>query len=397
MGVPRTAQLALIAIVALAFSLLSPRRAPTAENPAALKFVVSLEQPVIVEPLPARVSLHLLNGGQAPLWFYRRARPPESAPQLPDEEGAAARSLGGATVAARLEPADSAAAKQVVTPGRGRILVWTGLPHPRLVRVGPGDDFTEKATLELTPALGEGDKPLWGRYRLTVVYRASYSNGQDLDRILSLTLWQGEVTSAPVDIELRPPGAEARGALSGTVIAPDSRTISDALVSLSDEQERPVNQAQTDVDGRFSFPHLPLGLYWITVRRLHVTEDTTVFQHVELSAAQPEATVQIVMLPPETYEAKKVLHKPVIFRVEDNTGHPLGNVELEAVWSNGPILDNVKGKTGDDGIVALDLIPGRNYVTLKRRGCPKQDERSDVAPGAEGIDGFKMVFDCAKK
>ena len=138
MGRPRTTQLTLIAIVALILPLSSPRAIPAAENPAALKFVVSLEQPVIVEPQPARVSLHLLNSGQTPQWLYRRAQPPETGSLLPDEEGAA-RSFGGATVGVHLEPADSAAAKQVVTPARGRILVWTGLPHPKLVKVGSSD------------------------------------------------------------------------------------------------------------------------------------------------------------------------------------------------------------------------------------------------------------------
>ncbi len=397
MGRPRTAQLALIGIVPLFFSFLPTGRFSAAECASALKLVLSLEQPVIVEPLPARASLHLLNGRQAPVWLYRRARPPATGPELPEEEGGTPPTRGGATVTVHLEPTDPAAVKQVVSPGRGRILTWTGLPHPKLIKVGPSDDFEEKATLQLSPALREGDQPIWGRYRLIVVYHASYTNGPDLERILGLTLWQGEVTSNPVDVELRPPGADTRGSVSGTIVTPDTRTIPDALVSLSDEQEHLVNQVQTDLDGRFSFPHLPLGLYWITVRRAYVTEDTTTFQHVELSAAQPEAAVQIVMLPPETYEPQKVLHKPVLFRVEDNSGRPLSNVEIEAVWSNGPIMDNVKGKTGDDGIAVLNLIPGRNYVTLKRHGCPKQDERSDVAPGAEGIDGFKMVFDCAKK
>ena len=397
MGRPRTTQLALIGIALLFLSLFLPPRVSAADNPGALKLIVSLEQPVIAAPPPVRASLHLLNAGQTPVWIYRRARPPATGPELPEEEGGTPPTRGGAMVTVHLEPAEAAAAKQSAIPGRGRILTWTGLPHPKLVKVGPGDDFEEKVTLQLSPALREGDQPIWGRYRLSVVYHASYSNGQDLERILSLTLWQGEVTSNPVDIELQPPGAEARGSVAGTVVTPDTRTIPDALVSLSDEQEHLVNQVQTDLDGRFSFPHLPLGLYWITVRRPYITEDTTVFQHVELSAAQPEAAAQIVMLPPETYEPQKVLHKPVLFRVEDSAGRPMGNVEIEAVWSNGPIMDNVKGKTGDDGIAVLNLIPGRNYVTLKRHGCPKQDERSDVAPGAEGIDGFKMVFSCAKK
>jgi hypothetical protein len=44
----------------------------------------------------------------------------------------------------------------------------------------------------------------------------------------------------------------------------------------------------------------------------------------------------------------------------------------------------------------FELLPGRNYLSLRRKGCPKQDERIDVAPG-EGIDGFKLVLTFAKR
>jgi len=42
------------------------------------------------------------------------------------------------------------------------------------------------------------------------------------------------------------------------------------------------------------------------------------------------------------------------------------------------------------------LIPGLNYVTLKRRGCDPQDQRAEVATG-DGIDAFKLVTDCAAR
>jgi hypothetical protein len=35
-------------------------------------------------------------------------------------------------------------------------------------------------------------------------------------------------------------------------------------------------------------------------------------------------------------------------------------------------------------------------VTLKRRGCARQDSRMDVAPGP-GVDAFKLGFDCGAK
>jgi hypothetical protein len=397
MGRPRTTRLVLIGIIPLFLFLSLSARITAGENPGALKLVVSLEQPVIAEPSPARVALHLLNGGQVPVWIYRRAQPPRSGFPLPTEEGVATPSTGGATVTVQLEPAGSAASQKIRTPGHGRILRFVGMPKPRLMSIAPGDDYEEKDTLQLAPARGEDDQPIWGRYRLVVTYRASYSNGEEIQRILDVKLWQGELTSAPLDIELRPASAHARGSVKGSVIAPDGRTIPNALVSLSDEQGHLMNQTSTDMDGRFSFTQLLPGIYWLTVRRRHVTEDTTVFLHVELTAAQPAATPQIVMLPPETYDPQKVLHKPVLFRVDDSAGQPLSDVELEVIWSNGPVLDNVKGRTGADGIAVLNLIPGRNFVTLKRHGCPKQDERADVAPGQEGIDGFKMVLDCAKK
>jgi hypothetical protein len=104
----------------------------------------------------------------------------------------------------------------------------------------------------------------------------------------------------------------------------------------------------------------------------------------------------MVLIPQEIYEPQKMLHKPVLFRITDSTGRPLDRVGLEATWSNGSVIENVKGETGRDGAVALELIAGRNFVTLKRRGCPKQEERADVAAGA-GIDGFGYTFECAKK
>jgi len=38
-------------------------------------------------------------------------------------------------------------------------------------------------------------------------------------------------------------------------------------VSLSDAQGEVINQQVTEGDGRFSFDHLPMALYWVTGRR----------------------------------------------------------------------------------------------------------------------------------
>jgi hypothetical protein len=157
-----------------------------------------------------------------------------------------------------------------------------------------------------------------------------------------------------------------------------------------------MDQALTNTEGRFSFTGLPWGLYWVTARRENALEDTAVFRHAEISPAQPAATLELVMLSSEVLEPEKVLHKPVLFRIVDNLGRPRDKVGLEIIWSNGPLLDNVKGETGRDGTLAVELLPGRNFVTLRHKGCPKQDYRADVAPG-DGIDGFKLVFECAKQ
>jgi hypothetical protein len=82
--------------------------------------------------------------------------------------------------------------------------------------------------------------------------------------------------------------------------------------------------------------------------------------------------------------------------VMDSSGRPLSRVSLEVIWSSGAVLDKVRGETAEDGTVALELIPGRNFATLKRRGCPKEDQRVDVASGG-GIDAFKLTSECAKE
>src|SRR6266567_4790127 len=38
-----------------------------------LKLVITVEQPAITAPLPARVTLHLHNSGKETLWLYRKA------------------------------------------------------------------------------------------------------------------------------------------------------------------------------------------------------------------------------------------------------------------------------------------------------------------------------------
>ena len=341
-----------------------------------LKLLISVEQQTLTLPYPLRATLHLHNSGQAAVWLYRPVREPTG---------------NGSALEVRLVPADEAAA---ATSGRGVVFERAGFPRPRLVRIDPGDDYEEKTTLKILPARvgtnGEGEA-VWGRYRLTAVYNARYPNAATLERILGIDLWDGEVTSNTVEIEVQPPAGKGR--ITGRVTTKESQIIIGAVVSLSDEQERLVDQTRTDLDGQYEFEKLPWGLYWVVVRRRDYPEDTVQFRHISVTEQGPDGTMDFLILPREIYEARELLHKPVLFRVVDREERPLDNVRLEIVWSIGRVLKTVKEDVADDGTVALQLLPGRNYVTLKRRGCRKQDQRIDVAEG-DGIDGSILHYDC---
>ena len=367
-----------------------------------LKLLISIEQPTVTAPFPTRVTLHLHNSGRDTLWLYRPIRdesaPAEGTNPFASEELGSNLTSGGSTLEVHLNPAGGSATPHNESPAEGKVFESVGLPHPKLISLAPGEDDEEKTVIRFFPASatgGEARRPLWGRYKFAVTYRARYSNAQNLERILGVKLWQGEVTSHSIEVELRPPSAEAQGSVAGSVFGPDMRPMMGPLVSLSDQQEQILAQTAPDQDGRFTFAHLPFGFYWVTARRRDSAEDTAAFRHVELTAAEPAGAVQLVFLRQEIYEANRLLHKPVLFRVFNGDGQPLRDVSLDVAWSSGTVLDKVKGKVAEDGTAALELIPGRNYITLRRRGCPKQDERVDVAPGG-GIDGFKFVFTCAK-
>jgi hypothetical protein len=349
-----------------------------------------------VAPFPARVTLHIHNAGNETVWLYRHARGRPPAPSgLVEEDTGPQLTTGGSMLTVKLEPV-SAAPAAISNPAQGAAFESVGFPKPRLVSLAAGEDYEERATIRLTPALSEVQKPIWGTYRLSITYKAQYSNAEEIQRNLKVTVWQDEVSSDAIEVQLQPPSPESRGQVSGTVDTPDSVLIRGAIVSLTDHAERLMDQTTSDPEGRYSFSGLPPGLYWITARRDGATEDTVVFRHVQLTPSEASATQDLVMIPPEVYEPQKMLHKPVLFRITDSAGRPLDRVGLEATWSNGPVMENVKGETGRDGAVALEVIPGRNFVTLKRHGCPKQEERADVA-ASEGIDGFEFTLECAKK
>jgi hypothetical protein len=367
------------ALLAAALAISAPPQTAAADD---LKLLISVEQPIIAAPYPARVTLHFHNSSAVAQYLYYRVR---------------SQAGEGSSLEVRLEPLNVPASVGIDAPGRGSAFESVGLPRPRLVRLGPGKDTTEKTTIGLLPAQTgprEEGTPLWGRYRLSVVSRAQYSNAAEMERILGIKLWQGEVASNSVEIELQPPTGE--GSITGTAARADGRGILDALVSLSDGQERLVSQTVTDAEGRYTFGHLPLGVYWVTVRRPDIPEDTAVFRHIELTPSSPAGSIEFILYPPEIYEPEKILHKPVILRVTDPKGVPLGKVRCEIVWTNGVVIENVKGETTDDGLINLELIPGPNFLTLRQRGCPTQDQRL-VVPQEGRIDGFSLQLECEKK
>lgn len=358
--------------------LASGVRAPAAND---LRLLISVEQPSIAMPFPARTTLHFHNAGQEMLWLYRPVR------SLAKE---------GASLEVRLEPLDVKDPSTLNTPAGGSVLKNAGLPRPKLVRVPPGEDLTEKTTLKLLPAkTGEGAGiPLWGRYRLSVVYSARYSNADVMARETHAALWQSETSSAPIEIELQPPAGE--GVVSGTTQNAQGQFIPGVIVTLAGEDERPIDQMETEGNGRFAFDHLPPGTYWVTGRRADSTEDTAVFRHVTLTATEPAGTVNLVLFPPETYESRGMLHKPVLILVTDGEENSVDHVSYEIVWSSGMVIDNVRGVTESDGRAAVELNPGRNFVTLRRKGCKKQEHRIDVEPAGD-VDGFKLAIECTVK
>ena len=393
MGRSRTSGAGLIETLLLLVPLALPVQGAAGDMP--LKLLISVEQQNIAAPFPARATLHLHNAGNETVWLYRHARGGLPAPRRLLEEDTGPQSTGGSMLTVKLEPV-SRGQVAISNPAQATVFGSVGFPKPKLVSLAPGEDYEEKTSIRLKPALSEVQKPIWGAYRLTLTYEAQYSNAEEIQRNLKATVWQGEVSSNTIEVQLQPASPESRGQVSGTVITPDSVPIIEAIVSLTDQAEHFVDQTTSDPEGRYSFSNLPPGFYWVTARRDGATEDTAVFRHLQLTPSEPSATQELVIIPHEVYEPQKLFHKPVLFRVTDSAGRPLGRVTVEATWSNGPIVDNVKGETGNDGAAALELIPGRNFVTLKRHHCPKQEERADV-PAGGGIEGFEFTFECAKE
>lgn len=376
--------------------LLPVAPAASQTNSPDLKMLISVDQQILVEPYPVRIALHIHNASSHTVWLYRRAKGKVPPVERPFEENRPVETTGGSTVEVNLQPADPKAAQAAVSAAEVKVLEYVGLPKPKLVKLAAGEDYDERAIVHWQPALAEGQQPLWGMYRLAVTYGASFSTADEFQKDLGATLWQGEVPSNTLDVELRPATPDAVGTVAGTAVGPDLQPRAGIRVSLSDDHEQLIQQEITGADGTYSFDHLTPGLYWVTGRREGSREDTATFHHVEVTPATPKVGDQLVLYPPEIYQAAKLRHKPVLFKVVDPAGNPVAKVILDATWSDGPVLDDVKATTESDGLAVMELLPGRNFVTLKQHGCRDQEERADVAPG-EGADSFKLSLECAKK
>jgi hypothetical protein len=407
---------ALFGIIVGASCLPAQNPVPSASQP--IQLLISLKQPFVAEPEPARIVLHIHNPTSKALWLYRRARgkrPPEAVIQ---EENRPLKTSGGSTVEVALLPADASVAHAVVTAAEATVLEYVQMPKPRLIKLAAGADYEETSVVHLQPALAEGQKPIWGKYQLTLNYAASFSNGDIFRRILDTDLWQGQMTSNAISVDLRPALPDAVGEVNGTTVGgQDLQPRAGIRVSLSDAEGQLIDQQVTEAEGRYSFTGLPMGRYWITGRWDVATRDTMVFRHTELTHDYLTATTQLVLYPPEGENPaalhdprlepimtpvsegpnpRTLVHKPVLVRVFDSSHKPLGGINIDAIYSSEDVIDDVKAVTSDDGTVAMELLPGRISLSLKQHGCQEQSERADVSAGV-GVDGFRYVVDCVKK
>lgn len=375
--------------VLFALSAASGGFAAQAAPAAPLSVAISTPQAVVTEPLPLRLTLHFHNAGSHTLWLYRPAGP----------AGEGGGGSGGSTLSIHLEPVSHGpvgAAAGASVPAVGTAFRVPGFPHPQLMPLAPGADAEENAVIRIAPAkIGQTGAPLWGAYQLILAYGAHYPNGDTLRQTLGVDIWSGSTSTNALTFALQPANPLNAGTISGNVINRKGLTLEGILVSLTDDNQRLDMQSATGPDGGFRFEHLPYGRYWVTVRDLEADEDTSFFEHVDVSSAAPDASMKLMMLNQQVYEAKRLLHKPVLFRVENGAGNPQAGAQLKILWSNGPMIENLKSETNENGVAVVNLIPGSNYVTITRRHCPKVDQVTNVAAG-RGIDGDSITFNCER-
>ncbi|HUZ47625.1 MAG TPA: carboxypeptidase-like regulatory domain-containing protein [Terriglobia bacterium] len=365
-----------------------------------LSLSLSVKSQTIVAPNAIQAVLLFRNTGQQTIWLYRPIKNASMAQSRNPFEAAAANATGpnttsgGSTLEVHLAPANAKAGGNGEFAARGSVILTPGFPHPGLIRLVPGREYGVRVGILVAPAeakTGNGRRPVWGPYQFSVTYSAHYSNQDDVERELGVNLWHERLRSNSVTLDLTPPAGH--GSIEGTVVGSGRESLANILVTLSDADENPLNQTRTDLQGRFSFTRLGWGRYWVAVRQPGSTQNTTVYRHFDLSGGSPQASAQMMMLPADSDKSSLLLHKPVLFRIVDASGHPLAGIQLVIVWSTGTAIANFKGKTDKEGSAAIDLIPGRNFVTFSRHKCTKQDRRVDVEPGS-GVNGFKYTLNC---
>jgi hypothetical protein len=349
---------------------------------------ISLTIPVITAPHPAQAQLEFKNTGSETLWLYR----PIQSTMQPIWRFA---KDGGSRLSVHLKPV--AAPPSGAAPGPNVLLSSVSLPHPQLVRVAAGAETTENVFLELSPLaikrLGQ-PQPLWGKYRLSVTYRASYPNAAQILQVTGLNLWQGKIRSNFVAVTLQPSGG--RGSITGSVSSSISQPLSGRLVTLTTAHQDLLDQTRTDPGGEFAFRNLPWGLYWVFAHDLRGRAENLAFRHAVLKPADPTAHIRLMLLPKRVYQAKRLLHEPVLLRVVSRSGGPLGGVQVESLFDNERVVEKLQGRTAQDGAVGLALIPGRNIITLRQRGC-RDEERLIEVPEHRGVSAFEIKFHCRKK
>lgn len=367
-----------------------------------LKLSVSVQNQTIVAPNPVRVLLRFQNSGQHTIWLYR---PIGSASQIPSanpfefaaSEPGPNQTAGGSDLRVHLAPINAQANDNEGLAAHGAAMLTGNFPHPELIGLMPGKEYDEQAAIHVEPArakTGNGQQFVWGRYRFSLTYSAHYSNEKEIEHDLGADLWHEQLRSNEITLDLQPPAAQ--GSIEGTVVDSGGRPLGDILATLSDKDENVLDQLRTDAQGSFSFTHLASGRYWVAVRELGATEDTTVYRHFDLRGSAGHASAQLMMLPVETNDPKQQLHKPVLFRIVDNSGHALAGVTLSILWAPGTAVENTKAVTNEEGFATANLLPGRNFVTISRHGCSSEERRADVEPGL-GVNGFEFAYNCPQK
>ena len=377
-------------------ALMSQAAAIAAASPQSLLVLISVDQTTVAFPPAVPVKLHFHNAGVKTLWLYRPLTSGISgSPEFDSTGQGAPQKDEGPKLSASLIPISSPDPAKIQSAADAIVLVSAGLPHPHLTRLAPGEDADETAFLEFKPAVGEtpgGAEPIWGQYKFSVAYTAKFSNSGELARAVGAEPWEGEAKSNEITLDFEPPSGQ--GSVSGAVQDAGFGPIQQAIISLSDEKLRLIAQERSDEQGHFTFTDLPWGLYWVTARRRNATVETAAVRHLVLSARNPSGSVEIALFPFDIYDAKQILHKPVFLRVTDGQNRPLSAVTLKLLSAQEPVIENVQTVTGEDGLAAVELIPGSVYVTFERRGCKKADQRIEISPGA-GVDGASLEYDCS--